>query len=248
MLDRLVFRPSRHPIATPKQEILLDVPWGKLQVWCERTPACAEAEPEVSVLRFLGARGRAEMGTTDPLNRLPHARGEVWIANPPGFGASSGPVSLQRYAEAALHVFDAMQARAPGRKTWVYGQSFGTAAALHVAASRRVDWLVLKNVVPVPQLMRARAPFGLGWAADWLAGPLPPELDVMRNAALARAPALFLVSRGDALSPPEVQLRVRSVYRGESEACIVDGAHDQHVLAPLDEANYAAHALKALAG
>jgi pimeloyl-ACP methyl ester carboxylesterase len=246
MLARLVFRPSRQPIPTPKHPLLLDAPWGKIQVWTERTPACGNAEPEVFLLRFLGARGRAEMGTTDPLNRAPDAKGEVWIANPPGFGTSTGPISLPRYAAAALRVFDALRQRAAGRPVWVYGQSFGTTAALHVAAQRQIDWLVLKNVTPARQILRLHLPRGFQWIADTRAMRLPPELDAHRNAALAQAPALFLTSRHDQLAPPALQAAIRDAYQGPSELCLINATHDQHLLEPDDDRRYAAFVLRAL--
>jgi len=246
VLDRFIFRPSRQPIPTRKQEFLLDVPWGKIQIWRERTPACGNAEPEVFLLRFLGARGRAEMGTTDPLNRLPDAKGEVWIANPPGFGSSTGPVSLRHYAASALLTFDAMCKYAAGRKTWLYGQSFGTTAALHVAAHRSSDWLVLKNVTPAREILRLHLPHGLKWLADTFALNFPTELDALGNAALAQAPALFLISQQDRLAPMSLQRSVHNAYRGPSELCLIDATHDQHVLEPDDDKRYAefvAHAL-----
>ncbi len=203
--------------------------------------AFIDAEPDLFVLRFLGAGGRAEMGTTDPLNRLPHARGEIWIANPPGFGLSTGPVSLMRYAESALRVFDEMAAIAGSRKVWVYGQSFGTAAALHVAANRRVDWLVLRNVTPVKELMERHAPYPLKWVARALARTVQEELDVSRNAAKSENRCFFLTSREDRLAPLDVQCAVQKSYRGPSEMCLVAGVHDQHVLAVDDDLRYRHH-------
>ena len=241
-------RPSRQAIQCDKQEHLIPVPWGRIQMWRERTPACTEGEPDVFVLRFLGARGRAEMGTTDPLNRLPHARGEIWIANPPGFGISTGPVSLRRYAASALRVFDEMAAIAGNRKVWVYGQSFGTAAALHVAANRSIDWQVLRNVTPVQNLMQWHAPYPVKWAARALARTMPDELDVRRNAARSENRCLFLTSRDDRLSPFQVQSQVHKLYGGPAEVCLAAGMHDQHVLTADDDLRYRHHVERAYGG
>ena len=182
-LSRLLFRPSRHRMDCAKRALNMPCPWGKVQIWREAIGSgCNDMEQKcrpVAVLRFLGARGRAEQGTTDPLNRLPHVPGEVWIVNPPGFGGSLGPVSLLRHAQAALLAFDEMVRHCPHARHWVYGHSLGALFALHVAARREVHGLILKNALPVFPLLQSR----LGRkAARWLIQGMPPGLDALRNA------------------------------------------------------------------
>ncbi|CAN0491736.1 unnamed protein product [Phaeothamnion confervicola] len=98
--------------------------------------------------------------------------------------------------------------------------------------------LILKNVTPVPQLIEYHTPRLIRWTTRWLARSLPAALDATSNAAKSSNPCLFLMSRGDRLSPPIQQEAVRRVYRGPSKICLVDGEHDQHVLEPGDDAQY----------
>lgn len=238
LVSRIVFRPSRTPIACAKRRHWVAAGSRRVEAWVESS--AAGREPALFVLRFLGARGRAENGMTDPLNRLPEIAGETWIANPPGFGGSDGPVSLERDADDALAVFDAVAAHAAGRPVWVQGQSVGTLAALHVAAQRTFDWLVLRNVTPVRELLHARLPAGARWLAPLAARAFPPRLDAPANAARARMPALFVTSVRDGMSPPVAQRAIFDRYAGAKARLDVDCGHADHVLPPADEARYAA--------
>lgn len=194
----------------------------------------AALEPSLFVLRFLGARGRAEQGTRDPVNRFDPFPGEVWIANPPGFGQTSGRASPRDYLGDALAVFDALAQRAGGRPVWVQGQSLGTLAALFVAAEREPHWLVLRNVTPVGLIARHWLG-GLAAAVDAL---LPPGFDALASARRAGADALFVTARGDRFARPELQARVLAAYRGQAQQLLVDCGHEDHVLPAADEARY----------
>jgi hypothetical protein len=237
-LSRALFRPSLQMIACNKLEYRVALPWGCVQVWRESVGRMDHKSPPIALLRFLGARGRAEQGTSDPLNRLAQVSGEVWIANPPGFGASTGKVSLSRYAQAALTVFDAMAVQWPAARFWVYGQSLGTVAALHVAAQRPVETLVLKNVTPVHELASHHLPNFLQTITQSALRTFPKELNVLDNALKSKARCLFLMSKHDRLSPISLQREVRSAYAGPSVACEIDGPHDSHELDTVSEASY----------
>src|SRR5207245_6213309 len=85
--------PSRHPIACAKREIIVPAPHGGVQLWGEAAPGNGEA-PDLVILRLLGARGRAELATRDPGDRLPDIASVTWTLNPPRFGASGGALSI----------------------------------------------------------------------------------------------------------------------------------------------------------
>lgn len=238
-LSRLLFRPSRHRMDCAKQALDMPCPWGKVQIWREAVGAgCNDMEQKcrpVAVLRFLGARGRAEQGTTDPLNRLPHVPGEVWIVNPPGFGGSLGPVSLLRHAQAALLAFDEMVRHCPHARHWVYGHSLGALFALHVAAWREVHGLILKNALPVFPLLQSR----LGRkAARWLIQGMPPGLDALRNARHSPSPAVFQISLQDTLATPSMQQDLVAAYAGPLRTAFIHGGHDIHQYSSKDEIAY----------
>lgn len=230
LAGRWLFRPTRQPIDCHKQQRWVVSGSRRVEVWID-APALP---PRLFVLRFLGARGRAEHGTRDPVNRFDPFPGEVWIANPPGFGRTAGRPSPADYCDDALAVFDALRARAGDTPIWVQGQSLGTLAALHVAANRDIDWLILRNVTPAALIAgRGFAPLAR------LAGHcLPEAFDAMRSAERATVDALFVTSRHDRIAAPELQARVFERYGGSKRQLFVDCGHEDHVLPESDEVRY----------
>ncbi len=230
LAGRWLFRPSRQPIDCHKQQRWVTRGSRRIDVWVDGS----SGRPRLFVLRFLGARGRAEHGTRDPVNRFDPFPGEVWIANPPGFGRTSGRPSPRDYCDDALAVFDALRAHAGDVPIWVQGQSLGTLAALHVAANRDIDWLILRNVTPAALLAgRSFAPL-----AGLVSRCLPPAFDAMRAATQASADALFVTSSHDRIATPALQARIFERYAGAKQQLFVDCGHEDHVLPEADELRY----------
>ena len=154
--------------------------------------------------------------------------------NYPGFGGSTGPARLARVGPAALTAFDELRRTAGDRPIIVSGTSFGTIAALHIAARRDVAGVVLHN----PPALREMIVHDYGWWNLWLvAGPLsrrvPAELDSVANARAARAPATFILSEKDEIVAPRFQQLVADAYAGEKRLIeLRDAGH----LTPLDDA------------
>lgn len=230
LAGRWLFQPSRQPIDWRKRQRWVTHGSRRIDVW---VAACRTA-PRLFVLRFLGARGRAEHGTRDPVNRFDPFPGDVWIANPPGFGQTSGRPSPADYCRDALRVFDALREATGDAPIWVQGQSLGTVAALHVAANRDVDWLILRNVTPVA-LVAGRV---LPPLATLSRHCLPAAFDTLASAERSRADALFVTSRQDRIATPALQARVFERYAGPKQQLFVDSGHQDHVLADADEARY----------
>lgn len=241
IISRLFFRPSHHYLPSQKQELIVSSDWGQVQIWREyHLPAgTTRAEPQLFVLRFLGSRGRAEMATLDPANRLAGVACEVWTVNAPGFGRTTGPASLDRYADASLLAHQALLAHAAGRPVWVTGKSLGTAAALHVCAELGATGLVVRNAMPLRELIMRRYAWWNLWLPAWTVScHLPHALDGIANASRCRAPALFLVSREDRIVPPLYQQRVIGAYAGAKEVLHVSGGHDERSFTVSDEIAY----------
>lgn len=139
LVGRAFLRSSHHYIPCRKEELLISASWGVLQVWREYSDASRgrQGDPDSYFPRFLGSRGRAEMATLNLADRLSGRAAEVWTVNPPGFGRTTGPADLARYADCALLAIDHLQKHSRGRPIWVCGKSIGTAAGLLVAARRR---------------------------------------------------------------------------------------------------------------
>lgn len=248
IVSRLFFRPSHRYVASQKRELIVSASWGEVQIWREyHLPAGAlRTEPQLFVLRFLGSRGRAEMATLDPANRMPQVSSEVWTVNAPGFGRTTGPASLLRYADAALLAHEALLKHAAGRPVWVTGKSLGTATAMHVCATLGASGLVVRNAMPLRELIMQRYAWWNLWLPAWIvARSVPHALDTIANAARCHATALFLMSRDDRIVPLLYQQRVIDAYAGPSEVLSVSGGHDERELHAADECAYG-HALAQL--
>ena len=180
---------------------------------------------EVYVLRFYGNADRAEHWVVAEAAMWNERAVEIWGMNYPGFGGSTGPAKLSRVAPAALCAFDALQREANGRPIVIFGASLGTTAALHVAAHRNVNGLILHN----PPALRQMILRSFGWWNLWLlAGPvalqIPRELDSIANARASRAPAIFLLSEKDEVVAPRYHRLVAEAYAGDKRVISLRGA------------------------
>ncbi len=215
-----------------------------MQLWGEASHAASNTEepgPDLVVLRLLGARGRAELATQDPANRLSGLRSITWTVNPPRFGQSSGPLSVEHYLEGVLAAFDFLCARHPNARIWVYGKSIGATGAMFLAAHRVPSALIVKNIIDVPAVMRARLDRWLpAWVAARVSASVPEGLNPSGRAPAARSPALFVVSDEDELAPPHLQEIVFRAYGGSAHLLRVRGQHDERTLCADDEPRYAA--------
>jgi pimeloyl-ACP methyl ester carboxylesterase len=252
LANRFVLCPSRQPITAPqKVRRVLACGGVEVEVWIERTSGVADAapgaadelpDPEVFILKFNGTGGRAERATVHPLEVWDGLPGEVWSVNPPGYGGSSGRASLRSLAGVAKAAFDELLATAGSRPIIVTGNSLGTATALHIAAHYadvpNLAGVVLRNPLPLRELIRGK----FGWRtlglAHGVAGQIPSELDSIANAARAKAPCVIHSAGRDRIVPPKYQQLVVQAYAGPKQVVTVADADHVFVLSPDDEANY----------
>ena len=236
VVDKLALFPSTQPIdsrGATRKVVPLKV--GELEMWVA-TSASARARggAESFVLRFYGNADRPENWVAAEAEMFPQRAVEVWSVNYPGFGGSTGPARLARIGPAALAAFDELRRTAGERPIIVSGTSFGTIAALHIAARRDVAGVVLHN----PPALREMIVGDYGWWNLWiLAGPLsrkvPADLDSVANARAAKAPAAFILSEKDEIVAPRFQQLVVDAYAGEKRLIpLRDAGH----LTPLDDA------------
>ena len=238
---RVLLRPSRRAIVCSKVEIRVSSAGLTTQLWGQVSGGRDNGASQLVVLRLLGARGRAELATLDPVDRAPVSAATVWTMNPPGFGGSDGPLDLDGYKRGALAAFDFVRAHHPGARVWVYGKCIGGAIALHVAASRSPDAIIVKNLVDVAAVTRVRLARWLpARLTRYIAQSAQAEIDVGALAAAALCPALFVVSREDEVANPDTQFAVARTYAGGAATLSVHGDHDRPALAPDDEQGYVA--------
>lgn len=243
--NRLILRPTRHVIEpTGLHACALPFPAGTLECFVARqNPRCEPASaaetiraetigaagefrwessepPELLILKLPGTAGRAERSTLFPASLLSDRTAEVWTCNPPGYGRSTGRATLAAIADAAVHFFDWVESRRRNSRTvvWISGNSLGCATALHVAAARRVDGLMLRNPPPLVDLVRLRGGiWNLVGGGNWVASGIPHEMDAVATATGVFAPIVFIQSDSDTLVPPALQQHVRDAHPGPQQ-------------------------------
>jgi uncharacterized protein len=228
LVDHLILFPTRAPIdASGAVRNTIPFQKGELEVWAAKSRrAQQKGGAEIYVLRFYGNADRAERWAAADAEMWNDRAVEIWAMNYPGFGGSTGPVRLSKVGPAALTAFDELKCHAEDRPIVVFGASLGAAAALHVAAYRRVAGLILHNPPPLRQMILRQ----FGWWNLWLlAGPLalqiPKDLDSILNANRVHAPAIFLLAEKDEVVPPRYHQLVADAYAGEKRVIPLPGAY-----------------------
>lgn len=239
LANRLILKPSRHPIAAPEKERrTIRCRDGELEFWVQRTENFDSCFARVLLLKFPGMSGRAEYASLSPLDLWSDLAGEVWTLNYPGYGGSTGPADVDSLGPAGLALVEHAKQSTNNMRTIIAGTSLGTCPALLAAARYPCDGLILRNPVPIRDLIQERAKYNWwnGGAARWVAQCFPEELDPIRNAGQVTAPILFIQSERDRLVPVSFQNRVINAHRGLQRVFRFPGQH--HDL-PTDEQDLA---------
>jgi len=213
---------------------------GELEIWTARS-RLAQQHNHVDdyVLRFYGNADRAERWVALEADAFGERAIEVWGMNYPGFGGSTSPARLKRISPAALAAFDALKSEAGNQPIYVFGASIGSAVAMDVAANREVRGLVLHNPPPLRQIILRN----YGWWNLWLLAfpisrQIPRELDSIRNAASAKAPAIFISAESDEIVATKYQRMVIDAYAGSKRVFLIPGARHNDPLPPAIDAQF----------
>lgn len=125
-----------------------------------------------------------------------------------GYGRSSGTPTVANMQADALAIFDAINARYPGRVI-VHGQSLGSFMAAHVAAARPVLATVLETTATsAKELVSSNIPW---YAWPFVRIEMDPSLRQVDNrsaAARFRSPALVIMAGQDTMTPPRLGKKV----------------------------------------
>ncbi|WP_426958223.1 alpha/beta hydrolase [Muricoccus radiodurans] len=157
-------------------------------------------DPIGPAVLYLHGNGSAARFTATLMDRAARAGVPVLAAEYPGYSANPGApteASLRATAEAAA---EWARARWPGRPLAVVGESIGSAPAVHLAATGRVDRLVLDSgFTSMTDTIRHH----LRWlpAVGWLNRHPMDNLAALRAAAGPLPPTLLLVSSDDPVVP-----------------------------------------------
>jgi pimeloyl-ACP methyl ester carboxylesterase len=167
-----------------------------------------QAGARTTILYFGGNMFHLDQHGDDLLPVLAACGTNVAVFDYRGYGRSSGKPTVGNMQADALAIFDALQARFPGRVI-VHGQSLGSFMAAHVAATRPVLATVLETTATsVEELVESNIP--------WYASPFVRiEMDASlrqvdnRNAATRlRSPTLVIAAGQDKMTPPRLGQRV----------------------------------------
>ena len=220
-----------------------------MEVWCQSVAQRSlgihtqdRLSPDIYILKFVGAAGRAEWVTEFPLELWNDLSAEIWAVNPPGYGCSTGRASLTSWAGAATAVFEQLSGVASGRPIVISANSLGTSAAFHIAAGANVAGLIVRNPPPLAELIRARfgrSVFGIG--ARLIAAQVPEALDSIRTAAKCRVPAIFITSAKDRTVPPRFQQQILDVYAGPHRNLILPDAGHGTPMTPREISQFSEH-------
>ena len=161
LLDRMVLRPSRHPLEHPtqRQRCCSRAPRPTVGVFLaaelRRRRAARIVGPEVSWNR---GSSRAVLTVSDV--DVGRAAGRDLDLEPTRLRRQWGRARLPGIADAAIEFWDQVHQRYPARpeRVWLCANSLGCATALHVAASVQPDprqsGMIMRNPPPLIPVVR----------------------------------------------------------------------------------------------
>jgi pimeloyl-ACP methyl ester carboxylesterase len=239
LLDRLVLKPTRSFVdPEDRRQQWIDSPLGRLETWV-LTQSVPTPSAAMLALKFPGAGGRAERGGIHPFDRWSNVDAEIWAVNMPGYGGSAGRATLQSIPIAAHAIATAASQARGNRLLLVIGNSIGCSAALYVASRFDASGVLLRNPVPLRELLRAKhAWWNRGWLSEWLIRRLPGDLDPVANAARCTVPALFIQSGHDTLVSPTIQAAVIDRYAGPKQVFVAAGIDHHEPISDADLPGY----------
>lgn len=245
LANRLILCPSTHTIdPAGKQRIEIPTPHGHVEAYVDSMNNDGIGEQrnqgtgDLVILKFPGTAGRAERAGLHPAELFEQFASEVWTINHHGYGQSSGPANILSFPEACDSVMEFIRARKGKQRSYlVTGNSLGSISALYVAARYPVTGMLLRNPVPVHQLISTRPKYA-AWnfgMSSVVANQVPASLDAIENARQASAPCLFVQSERDRVVPPPYQAQIIDNYHAVSSTFVSRGT-DHHEPVPENQA------------
>lgn len=218
LLDQIVLHPTTQPEKSTGERKVL--PSG-LEVWIYKRAETQPTQQKLYVLHFIGNASRAERECPEYLKLFPPTVSpEIWSVNYPGYGGSKGEAKLANLAPAALDAYDQIKQVAQTSPIWISAFSVGALSALYVASERPAQAVVLRNPLPLKELILR----DYSWAS-WIVNDIPKELDSVKNAEKVKGPALFMTSEKDEIIHPSLQSLIVSAYSGKSQVILFPGAN-----------------------
>lgn len=229
--DRLILQPTTHYIDPEELERrVIATPGGEVEAWTTRAVAQSPIATKVLLLKFPGTGGRAERSGLHPSEAWTDVSCESWTINHHGYGGSSGPATIQNFADTCDSVWSAVTESFPDHKVVVSGNSLGCLSALYVSARYPIAAAYIRNPPPLAHMIATRTRytwwnFGM---SKLIANQVPLVLDAIENARRSTCPALFVQSELDRVIPPKYQELVIAQFGGDVRKLILRGADHHH--------------------
>lgn len=192
LINSMLFFPERGQWRTPEavgleyEQVWIESGADRLQSWW--LPGASSADGPVIVF-FHGNAGTIADRLENARLMIERLGASVLLVEYPGYGDSTGSPSEESLFAAGDNGLETGRRLAGGRRLVLFGRSLGGAVAVHSAAGRRVDALILESTfTSLAELGRA-----LGFP---VAAPLLPYRFDSRE-AIARVDAPTLILHGD---------------------------------------------------
>jgi fermentation-respiration switch protein FrsA (DUF1100 family) len=153
--------------------------------------------PAAPALIYFGGNAEDVAGNVDTLGAALPQR-VVYLVNYRGYGGSGGtPSERGLYADSEA-VFDAVRRRHPAGAIAVMGRSLGSGVAVHLAATRDVQRLVL--VTPFDSMVAVAREYFRWLPTAWLVRDRYASAATVRGGRV-RAPTLIVIAADDEVIP-----------------------------------------------
>jgi pimeloyl-ACP methyl ester carboxylesterase len=213
--DSLLYYPTAAPRAPPAPPqgwsadlITLARPGGiELRGWLVKP-----AGPPAPLLLYFGGNAEEVSWLIATANRV--GRRAVALVNYRGYGTSSGKPAEAALKDDGLALYDALVARSDvdGTAVAVMGRSLGTGIAVHVAAQRPVDRVVL--ISPYDSIAAVAAHH---FPAALVRAVLLDRYDTAALAPSIRAPMIAIAASRDDVIPVEYSRRLHALWGGPKQ-------------------------------
>jgi len=212
--DKLIFQAqSAAPRAPGAADVYLHAADGtRLHAWL------VKASREAPLVLYFGGNAEDVSWMLDEIPR--RAAGVSWLlVEYRGYGASAGRPSEATLTADAAAWYDRV---APGAtRVYALGRSIGSGVAVQLAASRRLDGVIL--VTPFDSLARVAKRYYPFLPIDLL---LRHPFDSLARAPGVRVPLLCLAAARDEVIPAEHARRLYAAWAGKKRLIELDSGHN----------------------
>jgi hypothetical protein len=147
---------------------------------------------------------------------------ECWMPDYPGYGRSSGEISVPVLKEVALQLYKMARAKYPAEKIMLYGKSLGSGIAAYTASQRDCRLLMLET--PYRSLSQLAAAYLFLVPVKWL---MHADLETEAYLPLVQAPIVAWHGTDDELIPVTHAASLTTHFKpGDQLYIVADATHN----------------------